>query len=170
MARIEFSPTTKRLIADRAGHQCSFPTCTRRTVSADPVGESTSGSGVAAHIYSASPRGPRGQAGLIKDELLQPENGIWLCSDHAKLVDNNRGEAFPPETLLSYKALQEARVIREVQGIYLPIGWIHEIEVHQNPLFTPGQKVTLAKLNLIFGETHDWKNGINAVDCWHIRS
>jgi hypothetical protein len=75
-----------------------------------------SGSGIAAHIYSAAPGGPRGQGGLTKGELEQPENCIWLCSDHAKLVDNNRGIAFPPETLLSYKALQEARMMREVKG------------------------------------------------------
>ena len=160
MARVDFSASTRRLTADRAGHQCSFPTCNRRTTGPGHGALEVSGSGVAAHIYSAAPGGPRGQGGLNLDELAQPENCIWLCSDHSTLVDNNRGTAFPPEVLLSYKALQEARVVREVQGLYSPIGWIHQLTLLDNPLFVSGQTVRFAKLNLVFGDNATGKTAL----------
>lgn len=171
MTRQEFTEATKRLIADRAGHQCSFPTCNRQTTTAGPDTASRSSIGVAAHIYSAAPGGPRGQGGLSEDELRQPENGIWLCSDHSRVVDGNDGRPFTPETLLSYKALQEARLQREVQGLYSPIGWVHELTFSQGPVFNTGQSVTLAKLNLFYGDNGtgktalaDWIHGLFTLD------
>jgi hypothetical protein len=158
--RREFTARTRQLIAERAGHQCSFPTCNRRTIGAGHALDQVSRTGKAAHIFAAAPGGPRGQGGLTPDELGQPENGIWLCSDHATLVDNNRGAAFPPETLLSYKSLQEARVMREIQGLYSPIGWVHELTVYENPLFASGQKVRFAKLNLFFGGNETGKTAL----------
>ena len=158
--RIEFSPATRKLVAERAGHQCSFPTCDRRTIGPGAAENEVSGDGKGAHIYSASPGGPRGQGGLSREELEQPQNCIWLCSTHATLVDNNRGTGFPPETLLSYKALQEARVRREVQGLYSPIGWIHELTLLKNPTFKSGQKIRLSKLNLLYGENESGKSAL----------
>ena len=158
--RIEFSAKTKRLIADRAGNQCSFPTCGRRTVSADPATASPSSDGFASHIHSAAAGGPRGRGGLTENELRSQANGIWLCGTHARLVDNNRGVAFPPEVLLSYKCLQEARVVKEHQGLYSPIGWLHEVEVGTNPLFVERQKVRLSKLNLFFGDNMTGKSAL----------
>lgn len=151
VARVEFTPKTKRLLADRAGHQCSFPTCERRTTGPGPTAYTKSGSGTAAHIFSAAPGGPRGRGCLTDEEIRSPENGIWLCADHARLVDENAGSAYTPETLLSYKALQESRVTREVQGLYAPIGWIHSIRLLESPVFASGQDVTLSKRNLLIG-------------------
>ncbi|MBZ5666664.1 MAG: hypothetical protein LAO30_18885 [Acidobacteriia bacterium] len=68
--------------------------------------------------------------------------------------------AFPPETLHSYKALQEARVRREVQGLYSPIGWVHELTLLENPTFKPSQKVRLSKLNLIYGSNESGKTAL----------
>lgn len=147
-------------MSERAGHQCSFPTCNRRTIGPCAAESEVSGDGKAAHIYSASPGGPRGQGGLSREELELPQNCIWLCSTHATLLDNNRGTAFPPETLLSYKTLQEARVRREVQGLYSPIGWIHEVSLLENPTFKPGQKLRLSKLNLLYGANESGKSAL----------
>ena len=158
--RINFSPAVRKLAADRAGNQCSFPTCNRRTVGPGAAEDQVSGDGIGAHIYSASPQGPRGQGGLSREELEQVENCIWLCSTHAKIVDNNRGVAFPPETLNSYKTLQEARVRRELQGLYSPIGWLHEVAMLENPIFKIGQKIRLSKLNLIYGENESGKSAL----------
>lgn len=151
MARHEFSAAIRRQIAERAGHQCSFPACNRRTVSSGAGGQYVSRSGYAAHIYSAASDGPRGQGGLTAGELRSADNGIWLCGVHAKLVDNNKGSAYPPEVLHSYKALHEARIALEHEGLYPPIGWLHEFSVGQNPLFVPGQRFQFAKLNLFYG-------------------
>jgi hypothetical protein len=160
MAREEFSAPTRRLIAEHAGHQCSFPTCNRRTVGPGPVSSKTSSSGYAAHIYSAASGGPRGQGGLTAAELSGPGNGIWLCGRHSKLADNNRGAKYSPETLLSYKALQESRVSLEHEGLYSPVGWLHELTIIQSPLFAPPQTIGLAKLNLFYGNNGTGKSAI----------
>lgn len=160
MTRAEFTNATKRLIADRAGHQCSFPTCGRRTVGPGASAGSKSGTGKACHIFAAAPGGPRGQRGLTEEELKRPENGIWLCSDHATVVDNEGGSPFSPETLLSYKALQENRIVREVQGLFAPIGWVHKLDFLEGPVFRRNQSVTLAKLNLFFGENGAGKTAL----------
>lgn len=151
MARANFTRKVRELLACRAGHQCSFPTCTRRTTGPGPFPESLSNSGYAAHIYAASSGGPRGQGGLTPIELQGVGNGIWLCADHAKLVDNNSGISYSSETLLSYKALQEARVQLEHEGLYPPISWLHELQIDTGPIFATPQTFQLAKLNLIYG-------------------
>ncbi len=151
MARHEFSAAVRRQIAERAGHQCSFPACNRRTVGGSADGRHVSRSGYAAHVYSASSNGPRGQGGLSPEELRSADNGIWLCGVHAKLVDNHEGSEYPPEVLHSYKALHEARVALEHEGLYPPVGWLHEFTVGQNPLFVPNQRFQFAKLNLFYG-------------------
>ena len=122
MPRTNFTPKVRERIESAAGHQCSFPACNRRTSGPGPSSEYLSNSGYAAHIYAASSGGPRGQGGLSDVELSDAANGIWLCGRHAKLVDNNKGSAYPPEALHSYKALHEARILLEHEGLYPPIG------------------------------------------------
>ena len=160
MPRANFTPKVRGLIESAAGHQCSFPACNRRTSGPGPTSEYLSNSGYAAHIYAASSGGPRGQGGLSEAELKGAGNGIWLCGRHAKLVDNNKGNAYPPETLHSYKALHEARVLLEHEGLYPPIGWLHELTIVQGPLFSTPQKVQLSKLNLIYGMNCTGKTAI----------
>lgn len=160
MPRANFTPKVRELIESAAGHQCSFPACNRRTSGPGPTSEYLSNSGYAAHIYAASSGGPRGQGGLSEAELKGAGNGIWLCGSHAKLVDNNKGNAYPPETLHSYKALHEARVLLEHEGLYPPIGWLHELTIVQGPLFSTPQKVQLSKLNLIYGMNCTGKTAI----------
>ncbi len=89
--RLDFSDRTKRIIAARAGYRCSFPGCRKPTVGPGGRPEEFISTGVAAHIFSAAPGGPRGQGGLTTQDLVRPENGIWLCENHARLVDANRG-------------------------------------------------------------------------------
>jgi hypothetical protein len=160
MLRENFTSSVREQIAASAGHQCSFPTCNQRTVGPGPSSQFVSKSGYAAHIYAASAGGPRGQGGLTASELRGAGNGIWLCGKHAKLIDNNKGVAYPPETLLSYKALHEARVLLEHEGLYPPIGWLHELTVVQGPLFSTPQTLQLAKLNLIYGMNGTGKTAI----------
>lgn len=44
--------------------------------------------GEASHITAAAPGGPRYDPTLTNEERKSPENGIWLCKDHAKAVDS----------------------------------------------------------------------------------
>lgn len=149
--RAEFSEETKRTIAGRAGYQCSFPGCELITVGPGASHDDISISGVAAHIYSAANGGPRGTGGLSEEERQEASNGIWLCENHAKLVDNNGGKSYPPSLLLSWKQLQEARTARAQRNLYKPFGWFYEIELGENPVFTSSQKVRLGKVTVIYG-------------------
>jgi len=174
MTRENFTLKVREQIAESAGYQCSFPTCDRRTIGPSQTPGNVSKSGYAAHIYAASPRGPRGQGGLSPSELQAAGNGIWLCGTHAKLVDNNRGMDYPPEVLLSYKALHESRVLLEHEGLYPPVGWLHKLEIIASPIFRAQQAIQLAKLNLICGNNGTGKTAIvewiaSFFDCQELR-
>jgi hypothetical protein len=116
--------------------------------------------GVAAHIFSASEAGPRGQGGLTAEELSQAQNALWVCADHGRLIDANRGDKYPPALLLSYKHLQEARIAREQGGLHAPFRWLHELRLIQTPLTSANQKVLFGKLNLVVGANDTAKTAI----------
>lgn len=160
--RANFSPKTKVLTAQRAGYRCSFPGCDRITVGPAKDTQKSSNIGKAAHIYGAatSGGGPRGNGDLSYDELKSPLNAIWLCGNHADLIDKNEGKEYPPETLHSYKALHETRIAHELAGIHTPFGWIHKFTVHSSPLFSDGLEIEFAKLNLIVGENSVGKTAL----------
>src|SRR5438046_8944063 len=77
--RSEFSARTKRIIAGRAGYECSFPGCGRVTIGPGAKSDQIESTGVAAHIFPASPAGPRKVGTLDPANRKSPENGIWLC-------------------------------------------------------------------------------------------
>lgn len=159
-ARIDFSPASKRLIAERANLRCSYLGCGCST--SGPGAEPNQGTrvGVAAHIYSAAARGPRGRGGLSDDEIALPDNGIWLCELHAKAVDANQGAGHSSELLLSYKGLHEARVRGEVLGLYPPVGWVHEVQVASSGIFSPGATARFGKLTLLMGDNATGKTAL----------
>ncbi|MCA9421938.1 MAG: hypothetical protein KC592_13035 [Nitrospira sp.] len=101
---------------------------------------------------SASGGGPRGRGGLSLSELKSPANAIWLCADHADLVDKKRGTDYPAGILLSYKSLHESRIARELGGIHTPLGWIRGMVVHSSPLFAGSIDLELGKLTLFVGK------------------
>ena len=160
--RANFSPKTRELTAKRAGYRCSFPGCERITVGPAEDTQKSLNTGIAAHIYGAatSGGGPRGTGGLSEDELKSPQNAIWLCGNHASLIDKNRGKEYPPEKLLSYKALHETRIAHELAGIHTPFGWINKFTLYSSPLFSDGLEIEFAKLNLIVGENSVGKTAL----------
>jgi hypothetical protein len=87
--RDDFTLAVKDVLAKRVGYRCSNPECRQLTAGPreDPV--SAVNIGVAAHITAASPDGPRYDASLAPEERRSATNGIWLCHNHAKLVDND---------------------------------------------------------------------------------
>lgn len=158
--RVDFSSKTKKIIAGRSGYRCSFPGCNCITIGPGATSRETASMGVASHIFAASPNGPRGMGGLTKEELSSPENGIWLCAKHGQLVDTNRGNKYPSDLLLSYKALNEARIERESQGISSPFGWFHEIKIERSPIFKSNEIMRFGKLTLIVGDNATGKSAL----------
>ena len=112
--RDDFTAATKNLLARRVGFKCSNPTCRQPTSGpqVDPSGAVNIG--VAAHITGASPGGKRYDPSLTPEQRTAPDNGIWLCSIDAKLVDNDPLQ-YTVEVLRSWKARAEAAAERELR-------------------------------------------------------
>ena len=113
MARDDFSAPTKRLIAQRAGYVCSYPSCLAPTSGPRIDGDGAVNVGEAAHICAASPNGPRYDESMTPEERVNAENGIWMCGTHATLVDRDE-ERFTVEQLRTWKYDAEDRAMRMV--------------------------------------------------------
>ncbi|HEY6342147.1 MAG TPA: hypothetical protein VIY49_11695 [Bryobacteraceae bacterium] len=107
-SRDDFRTEVKRAVAARVGSICSNPECLAPTRGPqdDPAG--TLNLGVAAHITAASPGGPRYDPSLSPEDRSSAPNGIWLCQNCAKLIDNDPLR-FPAEVLRAWKTLAEHR-------------------------------------------------------------
>lgn len=72
--------------------------------------------GVAAHITAAAEGGPRYDPALIPDQRKAPENGIWLCQNCAKLIDNDPLR-YTVEILRGWKANAETAALEAIEGL-----------------------------------------------------
>jgi tetratricopeptide (TPR) repeat protein len=70
--------------------------------------------GVAAHIAGASEDGPRYDPTQTQEQRRSMENGIWLCQNHAKMIDDDE-RRYPSELLLTWRTAAE-NLAREEQG------------------------------------------------------
>lgn len=111
--RDEFSAKTKRQIGARAGWLCSNPGCRAMTVGATRDGEGEMNLGTAAHICAASPRGPRYDASMSREDRISAANGIWLCRDDGTAIDAD-AKHFTVEMLRGWKRLAEEESWRRV--------------------------------------------------------
>lgn len=89
MTRDNFSKEKNRVIAERAAYMCSNPEC--RLLTSGPHSDENKSlkNGVAAHIYAASPKGPRFNPNQTKEERSGAVNGIWLCHSCSDLIDKD---------------------------------------------------------------------------------
>lgn len=158
--RAEFSAAIKRLIAERAGYQCSVLNCGRLTIGPGTGPRQTVRIGIAAHIYAASPDGPRGTGGLSAAQRGEPENGIWCCSVHGKAIDSDNGHIYSATQLKAWKRLHEARKSAEINGGALHhIGLVESISVNSAPApALEGRKFDLGMRNIIAGPNGSGKS------------
>jgi hypothetical protein len=87
--RDNFSPKTKDLLAKRVGYRCSNPSCRKLTSGPHEDVMKAVNVGVAAHITAAASGGPRYDKSLSSEQRKLIDNGVWLCQNCAKLVDND---------------------------------------------------------------------------------
>lgn len=116
-SRDEFSERTKRALALRAGYLCSFEGCARPTVGpSEESTESVTLIGKAAHISAAaSGRGSRRyRKEMTPAQRKHIDNAIWLCSDHADLIDRDEAK-YTIEVLQEMKRLHESAQAIAVQ-------------------------------------------------------
>ncbi len=113
--RDDFSPLTKSVLARRVGYKCSNPNCGRITEGPHSDTAKYLSIGVAAHITAASKGGPRFDAELTNAERQDIKNGIWLCEEHAKIIDKDP-DRFTKKMLIEWKERAEAIALSELIG------------------------------------------------------
>ncbi len=104
--RDDFADSIRRALALRVGHRCSRPDCDAATAGPQDDQEKSINLGVAAHITAASIGGPRYDPSLTSADRSAASNGIWLCQNCAKLIDNDESR-FPVWLLRDWKARAE---------------------------------------------------------------
>jgi hypothetical protein len=113
--RDDFLKGTREKLAQRAGYRCSKPGCRISTRGADSTEDGTIDLGHAAHITAASPGGPRYDPSLTSDQRKHISNALWLCANHAKLVDSDESH-FTVEELRRWKRDAEDESFNEVSS------------------------------------------------------
>ena len=119
--RDDFFASTKELLARRVGLRCSNPGCRKPTSGPQEDPRGAVNIGVAAHIAAASPSGPRYDAQMTPEQRSSIENGIWLCQNCAKLIDNDP-LAYPTDIVKMWRMLAEMTAKNELErGITIPV-------------------------------------------------
>jgi hypothetical protein len=116
--RDEFSEKTKKALATRAGWHCSFSRCAKLTVGpSEESSDATTMIGKAAHICGAAsgPGSRRYDASMTSDERSGIDNGIWLCADHADVIDRDE-VTYSVATLHAMKREHEAACMLAVRS------------------------------------------------------
>ncbi|UCE61493.1 MAG: hypothetical protein JSU63_07035 [Phycisphaerales bacterium] len=103
----DFKEKVKRTLAERACYHCCNPDCRELTGGPHSDPSKVLRTGIACHIQGASRGGPRYDQLQTSEERSGIENGIWLCSECAQLIDKDEA-AYPPEVLLKWKQDHES--------------------------------------------------------------
>ena len=114
--RDDFTKEVIDVLARRVNLRCSMPSCRKGTAGPRTEPERAVNIGVAAHITAASAQGPRFDPSLTSDQRRAAENGIWLCQNHAKLVDNDASR-YTVDELREWKRDAEAAALAELEGV-----------------------------------------------------
>jgi hypothetical protein len=109
-----FPEAVRRELELKAAARCSAPFCREATSAASADGR-VARIGVAAHIAAASPGGPRYDASMSAAERRSSSNGIWLCQDHARLIDVDPSR-YSASLLREWKRIAERRPLLSAHG------------------------------------------------------
>jgi hypothetical protein len=113
--RDDFKPDVKELLAKRVGMKCSNPNCRQPTSGPQEDPNKVLNIGVAAHITAASKRGPRYDSRMSPQERRSEANGIWLCQNCAKLVDNDAAR-YSVDLLRRWRRLAEEAALLDIEA------------------------------------------------------
>jgi len=125
--RDNFSSRVIRDLERRVNNKCSNPD--HRVPTSGPTGghDNAVNIGVAAHICSAAPGGPRYDSTMTKEERSDISNGIWLCQNCAGLIDRDE-RTYTVDLLKQWRRTAELRAREELGQI--PISREHYDAMH----------------------------------------
>ena len=112
----DFREPVKKTLAGKAGYRCSNPFCRKSTIGANANGSGTISIGEAAHITAAQPGGARYDASLDDEQRKSEKNGIWLCRNHAAMIDRDE-QFFTVELLTKWKIEAEKEANARILGL-----------------------------------------------------
>jgi len=112
--RDNFTPNIKRKLAERVAYRCSNPNCSNITIGPNTDEFKSTNSGIAAHITSAAPGGARYDNSLTSEQRIHINNGIWLCSICAGIIDRDE-QKYTVDLLKKWKIDTERQVENEQQ-------------------------------------------------------
>jgi len=115
--RDDFTQETKDRLAKRVGFRCSSPECRKPTVGPRSQSSENVNIGVAAHICAAAKGGKRYNANMTPEERKSIHNGIWLCQNCAKLIDNDENR-YTVSLINLWKSYAEELALLEIQTGY----------------------------------------------------
>jgi len=110
MPRNDFPLRIKETLAKRVAYHCSNPDCSVITTGPHTDNGRSINIGVASHITSAAPGGPRYDSQLSTKQRSSIENGIWLCQSCSKLIDADE-PAYTVARLNEWKLNAEKRIL-----------------------------------------------------------
>lgn len=116
MGRDNFTQKTLDIIGKRVGFLCSNPNCRKPTVGANEHKGKPTIIGIAAHITAAASGGPRFDESLSEKQRKDIDNGLWLCSNCASLIDKDENK-YPVELLRQWKNDAETESRRALLGV-----------------------------------------------------
>lgn len=104
--RDNFTDRVKIIMSYRVGGLCSMCGCATYGPASDNDKYYTIGE--AAHIVSASAKGPRHDSSMTSDQISDISNGIWLCSNCHTKIDSDE-KAYSVEYLKRLREVAETR-------------------------------------------------------------
>jgi hypothetical protein len=144
--RDDFPEEVKRILAFRVSTTCSNPSCQADTSGPQEDTAKAVNLGVAAHITSASAGGPRYDPNLSSEQRSSIDNGIWLCQNCAKLIDNDVLQ-YPERVLRAWKTLAEHQAAMNVGKTKTPRFESDEQRKAHEILKWKDKLVTLVQIN-----------------------
>lgn len=112
--REDFNNNVKFLLARRVAFRCCNSDCRKITSGPQTDPKKALNIGVAAHITAAAPKGPRYDPSITSEERRSDSNGIWLCHNCAKLIDNDE-KRYTIDLLRDWKEQAERAALREIE-------------------------------------------------------
>lgn len=160
-ARDEFTPATVRRLAQRAGYMCAKPDCKQLTVGPSEDRKSrVTMVGVAAHITAAAVGGPRYDGDISPADRASEANGVWMCQNHGKLIDDTASRHTAAE-LRRWKTQHEEWVFARVAsaGSVLKHG-LTSISIENIGPFRQRTTLSLGRHNIVFGSNNSGKSSL----------